>query len=459
MKFRTWWVAAVGLASLLLLVVYSVWIASEKAQAIYTRLDHLNSHHRQVETKLRRLRSDVHLSGIFVRDYLLDTEREHAEEYQEKLADFRRANLATLAELRALSEPAHQERIQKLQSQLDEYWRAFDPLIDWTITEKITLSARFLRSEVIPRRAAVMQIADEIEQLNNANLAAQGEEVTRQQESFRAELYGLLWRALVLGVVVALIFVIRLRVLEERSDRQKHAAQEAERHLRELSQQLVAAQEEERRKLSRELHDHVGQMLTALRMELGRVDRISGGHSRPFDSAQGKLEAAVAECRQLVDEMVRIVRDLALGLRPSMLDDIGLQPALEWQARDFSRRYGVPVDLEVAGDLDTLTDQHRTCVYRVVQEALTNTIRHARARRVVIHVNAGQERLALSVTDDGVGVDPSVRRSGFGLRGIEERVRELNGTVEMQSAAGRGSTLMIELPLATTEVALARAAG
>ena len=467
MRFRTWWVAAVGLASLLLLVVYSVWIASEKAQAIYTRLDHLNSHHRQVEEKLRRLRSDVHLSGIFVRDYLLDTEREHAEEYQERLAQFKSANLATLAELRALSGDEHEERIGKLQSQLEEYWRAFDPIIDWTIIEKMTLSARFLRREVIPRRNAVLQIAEEIEELNNANLSAQGEEVTRQQESFRAELYGLLWRALVLGIVVALIFVVRLRLLEERSDRQKRAAQDAEKHLRELSQQLVAAQEEERRKLSRELHDHVGQMLTALRMELGRVDRISAGNS-PFESAQGtRLATAVAECRQLVDEMVRIVRDLALGLRPSMLDDIGLQPALEWQARDFSRRYGVPVDLEVEGDLDRLSDQHRTCVYRVVQEALTNTIRHAHARRVVINVHAGEDQLMLSVTDDGVGVpsparatsDSGVRRGGLGLRGIEERVRELNGTVEMLSAAGRGSTLTIALPLAPSEVALARAAG
>lgn len=459
MKFRTWWVAAVGLASLLLLVVYSVWIASEKAQAIYTRLDQLNSHHRQVEAKLRRLRSDVHLSGIFLRDYLLDTERDHAEEYQEKLAQFRGANLATLAELRALSDPDQHERIAKLQAQLEEYWRAFEPLIDWTITEKTTLSSRFLRQQVIPRRNSVLSIAEEIEQLNNDNLVGQSEEVTRQQQSFRDELFGLLWRAVGFGVIVALIFVIRLRVLEERSDRQKQAALDAERQLRELSQQLVAAQEEERRKLSRELHDHVGQMLTALRMELGRVDRISAGNA-PFDSNQSKrLSAAVAECRLLVDEMVRTVRDLALGLRPSMLDDIGLQPALEWQARDFSRRAGVPIDLEVKGDLDALTDQHRTCVYRVVQEALTNTIRHARAKHVVISVHAGGDRLLLSVTDDGVGVDPAGRRGGLGLRGIEERVRELNGTVEMRSAMGRGSTLTIELPLATTEVALARAAG
>jgi signal transduction histidine kinase len=450
-KFRTWWVAAVGLASLLLLVVYSVWIASEKAQAIYTRLDQLNTHHRQVEAKLRRLRSDVHLSGIFVRDYLLDTEREHAAEYQEQLAKFRSANLETLVELRALAGAETADRIARLQAQLEEYWLAFDPIIDWTIYQKMTQSASFLRREVIPRREGVLDIAAEIENLNNANLEAQQAEVTRQQQAFRDELFGLVWRAVGFGAVVALIFVIRLRVLEERSDRQKQAALDAERHLRELSQQLVAAQEEERRKLSRELHDHVGQMLTALRMELGRVDRISSGNSR--------LAAAVAECRQLVDEMVRIVRDLALGLRPSMLDDIGLEAALEWQARDFSRRSGVPVDLEVNGDLDALTDQHRTCVYRVVQEALTNTIRHARAKHVVINVQAGDERLTLSVTDDGVGVDPTVRRSGLGLRGIEERVRELNGTVAMRSATGRGSTLTIELPLATTEEALARAAG
>src|SRR5919109_709158 len=102
MRFRTWPIAAIGLASLLLLVIFSMYTASSKAEEIYARLDQLNSHHREVETKLRQLRSDVHLSGIFVRDYLLDTEREHAEDYQQRLAEFRRTNLETLGELRAL---------------------------------------------------------------------------------------------------------------------------------------------------------------------------------------------------------------------------------------------------------------------------------------------------------------------------------------------------------------------
>jgi signal transduction histidine kinase len=451
-RFKTWPIAAVGLTSLLVLVVYSVLTASSKAQDIYTRLDQLNSHHREVEAKLRRLRSDVHLSGIFVRDYLLDTEREHADDYQQQLAEFRSANQATLAELRALVGEEQKGRIATLQSQLDEYWRTFEPLIDWSIAEKILLSARFLKRDVIPRREAVLSIAQEIEELNNVNLAAQGAEVTRQQAAFRSELYTLLWRSLALGVFLALTAVIRLRVVERRSEEQKLIAQDAARQLRQLSQELVATQEEERRKLSRELHDHLGQMLTALRMELGRIDRVS-------TSGDSRIAPAVAESRKLVDEMVHLVRDLALGLRPSMLDDIGLQPALEWQARDYSRRYGVPVDLNVSGDLDSLSDQHRTCVYRVVQEALTNCIRHARATRVSIKVDAQPQVIDLSVTDNGVGLDPAIRHDGLGLRGIEERVHELHGSVLMESAAGKGSTLTVRLPLTITEDALASAAG
>jgi signal transduction histidine kinase len=438
------------LASLLILVIYTVWTASDKAQAIYVRLDQLNAHHRDVEGKLRRLRSDLHLSGIFVRDYLLDTERAHVDDYQERLATFRRDNLATLAAIRALA-GTDDERMRTLQTQLEAYWRAFEPLIDWTIAEKITLSARFLRREVIPRRDQIFSIAEEIERLNDANLAAESAEVTRQQQALRAELFRLLWRSVLLGVVVAVIAVIRLRVVERRSEERKQIAQEAERQLRELSQQLVATQEEERRKLSRELHDHLGQMLTALRMELGRADRMRV-------SSDSRAATAIAESRQLVDEMVRLVRDMSLGLRPSMLDDIGLQPTLEWQARDFSRRYGLPVDLDVHGSLDSLSDQHRTCVYRVVQEALTNCIRHAQARHVSIRVVVSAERLTLSVVDDGVGLDPKARGSGLGLRGIEERARELGGTVRLDSAAGAGSTLTVTLPITAAETALARAA-
>jgi signal transduction histidine kinase len=144
-----------------------------------------------------------------------------------------------------------------------------------------------------------------------------------------------------------------------------------------------------------------------------------------------------------------------------MLDDFGLQAALEWHVRDFARRYGVAVDLAMDGDVDRIPDSHRTCVYRAVQEALTNCVRHATATRATVRVTGRPDRLSVSITDDGVGFDPARRPSGLGLRGIDERVKELHGTMTIESARGKGTTLVISLPLAETprEVPLARAAG
>jgi signal transduction histidine kinase len=238
-----------------------------------------------------------------------------------------------------------------------------------------------------------------------------------------------------------------LRFLERRSE-------EAEQQMRELSQQLVNTQEEERKSLSRELHDHVAQVLTGLRMELGRVERIAA----PLDARVGP---AVAECKSLVDDMFNTVRSLALGLRPSMLDDFGLQAALEWHVRDFTGRFAINVDLEMDGDFDPLPDKHRTCVYRVVQEALTNCVRHAQAQNVTVRVHTRGSHLHVSVADDGVGLQPVRRRSGLGLRGIDERVRELGGMMAISPQPSGGTMVSVQLPLptATTEAPRARAAG
>jgi signal transduction histidine kinase len=449
MRFSTWPVAAVGLGSLLVLIVVAMLTTSRKAQAIHTQLDQLNSHHHEVDAKLRRLRSDVNLSGIFVRDF----SREHAPEYRQRLAEFREGNIATLDELHALA-PPHQDRIRSLRDQLGEYWATFDPLFDWTISEKIFRGASFLRQEVVPRRDAVIAIAQEIEEINNANLAEQRAEVARQQATFRSDLRRLMLQCLLLGLGVALTVVFRLRVLERRSVEQRLVAERAEREMRELSQQLVATQEEERRHLSRELHDHVGQVLTALRMELGRIER---GRS-PQDTRVG---LALGEAKQLVDKMFRTVRDLALGLRPSMLDDLGLRAALEWHVRDVSRRSGVDVELTIEGQVDSLPDRYQTCVYRAIQEALTNCVRHAKATTVAVRLTAADRRLDISVKDDGVGFEPRAHRDGLGLRGIEERVREIGGVLTIGASPGIGTALSMRLPLPepVTEERLAPVAG
>lgn len=440
-NLRTWPVVAIALSGLLLLVVLSILATRRKAQEIYTQLDELNMLHRDVEAKMRRLRSDVTESGIFVRDYLLDNSPLAGPAYRERLMALRQATTATIVELGPLIGGRESARLLSLKAKLDEYWQAFDPLFDWTPAQKTVLSSFFLRRQVLPRRDAVLNIAQQIEEINTANMEDQRAQVALRERDLNVYVTRMLMGSLFLGILVAVAAVVRIRLLEKRSEDQHELTERAEQEMRRLSHQLVHAQEEERKRLSRELHDEVGQMLTALRMELGKAERVRS-------AVDGTFTACIAECKRLTDNMVRTVRNLSMGLRPAMLDDLGLGPALDWHARDFLRRYNVPVNLTLQGDLDSLPEPHRTCVYRVVQEALTNCARHAKAGRIDVAVEGGVDMLRLEIRDDGVGIkDSSARREGVGLVGIEERVREIRGRASVLSPPGGGTTLRVEIPL------------
>jgi signal transduction histidine kinase len=454
MRFRTWPVAALGLMGLLALIAFSLSTAYDRAVGLSGQLDGANLRRQERFSQLRQVRSDVYLSAIYVRDYLLDNERARDPEYRRQLSDFRDSSRAALAELSALLPPDSDgaDATERLRSSLETYWKIFDPLFFWTPEEKLTRSSEFVREEVLHRREEVLVLAREIEALNDASYDLQRGEIVRQRTEFQQGLRDLLWQSLVLGLIVTVVAVNRLRVLERRADEQRIFAENAEQRMRTLSQQIVATQEEERRKLSRELHDHVGQLLTGLRMGLGRIERVGQG------GGDGQLRATVADSRQMVDDLTRIVRDLASGLRPSMLDDLGLAPALEWLGRDMSRRCGLPVTMTFEGGMEDLPDLHRTCAYRVVQEALTNVVRHANAQRADVTVQRLPHALSITVSDDGVGFAIDQTSGGIGLRGLEERVKELAGSVRIRSVPGVGTTVAVHLPV-PEEVHHARLAG
>lgn len=443
MRMRTWPVAALGLAGLLGLIVVSLAIAHDRATFSSGALEDVNTRHRRIFAELRQVRSDIYLSAIFVRDYLLDNERARDPEYLEQLATFRDSSRQALTDLEDLLPAGAEgrEALDQLRASQDTYWTTFEPLFYWTPAEKLARSAAFVREEVLHRREQVLTVAREIEALNDASYDQQRGAIVQRRAEFQNGLWRLLWQTLVLGLIVSAVAVNRLRVVERRADEQRLLAEAAEQRMRMLSQQLVATQEEERRKLSRELHDHVGQLLTGLRMSLGRIERVN----------QAGLGPTIADSRVIIDDLTRIVRDLASGLRPSMLDDLGLQPALEWLGRDVSRRCGLQVTVSVDGGLDDLPDAHRTCAYRVVQEALTNVMRHAAAGRAMVTVRRRHDTLTIAVKDDGRGFVPVQKSDGLGLRGVEERVKELRGSVDVSSAPGAGTTLTVSLPVPREE--------
>jgi signal transduction histidine kinase len=204
-----------------------------------------------------------------------------------------------------------------------------------------------------------------------------------------------------------------------------------------LSTRLLKAHEEERKKIARELHDQIGQGIAVLLMELhGLNAELEAG-----DSAHSRLEGIVA----LVQEHEVIVRDMGLLLRPYMLDDLGLIPALNWQSREVSRRSGMKVTVDAGNECNLLSDEYRTCIYRVVQESLRNAARHARAQNVTITIRREPAQVRVEIEDDGCGFDTRCTK-GMGMLGIEERARHLGGECRFDSEPGRGSRISFLLP-------------
>ena len=240
------------------------------------------------------------------------------------------------------------------------------------------------------------------------------------------------------GLLLALLTIAHTLRLERELERRLEENGRARADLQELSAKLLRAQENERRALARELHDEVGQSLSAILMETENAECAE---------EPAEIREHLASVKALAEKTVNEVRDLALLLRPSMLDDFGLVPALNWHARETGKRTGLKVRVTAGDDADDLPDEHKTCIYRLVQEAVNNSARHANARNVEVVVKREGARVLFTVRDDGRGFDTRFVR-GLGLLGMEERVRRLGGQLRLDSQPGRGTSIAAELPVA-----------
>jgi signal transduction histidine kinase len=286
----------------------------------------------------------------------------------------------------------------------------------------------------------VLGLADQIGDLNARQLKAGNRQVADLFLRFRHTLIGLLVGTLVLGSLLAGGSIYRVLHLERLSEERLAQAVQARTELRELSARLLEVQESERRAISRELHDEIGQQVSALLLAVGNVAAILSAAT--VNEAKQQLQ----DIKRVAERTVAVVRDMSLLLRPSMLDDLGLIPALEWQAREVSRNSGMRVIINAADVPDDLADEQRTCIYRVVQEALRNVTRHAKAKSVEVTLRHNVESLQLTIQDDGQGFTPE-RQKGVGLLGIQERVLRLNGKLSVRSEPGAGTTLIVDMPV------------
>ncbi len=388
---------------------------------------------------LEQIRSALYQSGTFTRDYLLERDAARAEVHRDGLQNVRHEMDGALQRYARALDSTEEAPFAALQARIAAYWKLLDPVFHWDAREKLARSDAFLHQQLFPQRATTLEIADRIAAVNEQELNNGDERLKALFDRFRYRLALMLALTLGIGALLALATTRHILHLARDAESRYHQVVQAQRELKELSARLVEAQELERRAISRELHDEVGQSLSALLMELGNLGAMAPGNA--------ELRRHVESIRRLAESSVNVVRNMALLLRPSMLDDLGLVPALQWQAREISKRTGMAVAVDAEGVADDLPEEHRTCIYRVVQEALNNCARHAAARSVRIRVVQEATRIRLSVHDDGQGFD-SLQVRGLGLLGMEERVTHLGGSFHLQSEPGLGTKLRIEIPLA-----------
>ena len=278
----------------------------------------------------------------------------------------------------------------------------------------------------------MLGIADQIGAIAESQLKVGKLRVEETYRGFRRLLAITIALTIGLGIALAAFSVREILKLErETADRRAE--------LQQLSARLVEAQEEERRSISRELHDEVGQALTGVLVEMANLSTLIRKRET------GALGSKADEIKKMVENSISVVRNMALLLRPPMLDDLGLIPALQWQAREVSKRTGVWVKVADENVSEDLPEELKTCVYRIVQEALHNCVQHSGARTVRVTIRQEPDRLFLSVQDDGKGFHAHQER-GMGLLGIDERVTHLGGTFSVESEPGHGAVLRIILP-------------
>jgi signal transduction histidine kinase len=427
-------------------VVFALWLLwgyqlVRSLQQIEQNVTTVHESYVRGEQTLSKIRTNVLLGSIYLRDALIDGATLRRDSYRSELTRLRTEVERLLGSyVPAVSSPDEREHWARLQTELADYWASRD--IAFTDQAKTPDDAAILlRNRVVPKRDTVLQILDQLAALQNVANARHQEEIDVLYHRVRTRLLSMGAGTLVVALLVAVMASRHVNRLQREIERQRGIEQNNREDLERLSARLVDVQEDERRTLARELHDEVGQALTAVKMDIGIALR---GEVEP------RVRSALEEARDLSENTLRSVRDMSQLLHPSALDDFGLPATLTAYLRNFSHRTGIRAQL--AETMETrLAPDIEVCVYRIVQEALSNVARHSGATACTVSLNSGGGTLRLVIEDNGRGVGSTANRitsgPGLGLIGMRERAQALGGTFSIKERDGGGTIVAVTLPL------------
>jgi signal transduction histidine kinase len=396
------------------------------------------------EQALVRIRTNVLLGSIHLRDALIDTGSSGRDYYRREITRLRdEVELLLRDHMPDASSPVERSHWARLQVELGEYWASREiAFATGTESPPPDLAGTILRSRVVPRRNTILEVLDQLGALQAASTQRYRDRAEVLYGQTRARLVSVGAVALVVALLVAVFASRYVNRLQRHIERQHRSEQDNRQDLERLSARLVDAQEDERRHLARELHDEVGQALTAVKMDIGLALRAN---------IEPRVRSALEEAKEITDSTLQGIRDLSQLLHPSMLDDFGLPATLAAHLRGFSQRTGIRAQL---GEMITgrMAAPVEVCIYRIVQEALNNVARHSGASACTVSLSAGDAWIRVIVEDNGRGFGPTSvvgsasPRRGLGLIGMRERAQALGGTFAVESPAGGGTRIIAIVP-------------
>ncbi len=423
-----------------LLVGYRVTLQFAEAQM---DAEAKNARYIQAQNLLTTVRLQVLSASVMLRDALLDPEHDGVEEHRlDILRGYDSIDELLEQYVPFVGSADERESIAQLRKEIRDFQAGSNEVLaidsrTWPADERLLLR-RFM-----PEREAVIRVSEQVQTLNRNAYIQQQRTLRELQGATQRQIWTVFGIAIGVSLAIAWLASSHATKLERRLVEQRAREEQIGADLHRLSARLVQVQEDEQRRIARELHDEVGQALSAVKLQLVVAQRRL---ERADNAAQ-----LLADAEASADSALRTVRDMSRWLHPSALDDLGLVAAVESQVGDFRRRQGLQIEFSHGGLDGRLDSETERAIYRIVQETLTNIAKHAHATTVRVRLLAGPEQVHVVVEDNGTGFDvvdverPGKRR-GLGLLGMRERSAQLGGIVRIESQRGKGTRIEVQLP-------------
>jgi signal transduction histidine kinase len=424
-----------GLAVTLAVVGAFSWYTLRQIRGLRRLQTEIVERNRRDSLQLLRIQNDLHSLGLAMRDMLQGDSPYPPEAWQSEFGRTR-ADLEDALRLEAQLAPSSRtpEQQRHLSGSMERFWSAAERMFGLAQAGRAAEARTVIRGELQPAQAAISSTV--------ARLLVQNNEAEERAEREIQSIYDGVARNLyyLVGAVLAAIAATGLYLTQaNRRVFDRLAALTAQTRV--LARKLITVQEEVLHGISRELHDEFGQILTAVGAMLGRAEKQGLSPDSPF-------RAELQEVREATQAALENVRNLSQGLHPTILDDYGLEKALEWLCRRFEKQTGIEIRYERHGDAGAVGEEAAIHVFRILQEALNNVARHAGTAAATVRVEFGREQLRLEVEDHGVGLPAERERAGLGLVAMRERAEILGGTLRVTQPDGGGTLVSLEVPVA-----------